>query len=85
MNMRNFELLTQTAVKTGTGGALPAAGFIFITDKMSLRYNNKVVIVTGGSKGIGRGIVKAFGTEIIVIIDFTIFVIGSEHFAYFFF
>uniref|UniRef100_A0A087XXP8 Hydroxysteroid (17-beta) dehydrogenase 14 n=1 Tax=Poecilia formosa TaxID=48698 RepID=A0A087XXP8_POEFO len=28
--------------------------------KMPLRYQNKVVIVTGGSKGIGRGIVKAF-------------------------
>ncbi|XP_047212619.1 17-beta-hydroxysteroid dehydrogenase 14-like [Girardinichthys multiradiatus] len=27
---------------------------------MSLRYQNKVVVVTGGSKGIGRGIVKAF-------------------------
>uniref|UniRef100_A0A3Q2QE40 Branched chain amino-acid transaminase 2, mitochondrial n=1 Tax=Fundulus heteroclitus TaxID=8078 RepID=A0A3Q2QE40_FUNHE len=27
---------------------------------MSLRYQNKVVIVTGGSKGIGRGIVTAF-------------------------
>ncbi|XP_068435493.1 17-beta-hydroxysteroid dehydrogenase 14 [Clinocottus analis] len=27
---------------------------------MSLRYLNKIVIVTGGSKGIGRGIVKAF-------------------------
>ncbi|XP_043957395.1 branched-chain-amino-acid aminotransferase, cytosolic-like isoform X1 [Gambusia affinis] len=27
---------------------------------MPLRYQNKVVIVTGGSKGIGRGIVKAF-------------------------
>ncbi|XP_034075574.1 17-beta-hydroxysteroid dehydrogenase 14 [Gymnodraco acuticeps] len=27
---------------------------------MSLRYHDKVVIVTGGSKGIGRGIVKVF-------------------------
>uniref|UniRef100_A0A8C9Y6H8 Hydroxysteroid (17-beta) dehydrogenase 14 n=1 Tax=Sander lucioperca TaxID=283035 RepID=A0A8C9Y6H8_SANLU len=27
---------------------------------MSLRYLDKVVIVTGGSKGIGRGIVKVF-------------------------
>ncbi|XP_027897618.1 L-fucose dehydrogenase [Xiphophorus couchianus] len=27
---------------------------------MPLRYQNKVVIVTGGSRGIGRGIVKAF-------------------------
>ncbi|XP_034567272.1 17-beta-hydroxysteroid dehydrogenase 14 isoform X1 [Notolabrus celidotus] len=27
---------------------------------MSLRYQDKVVIVTGGSKGIGRGIVKVF-------------------------
>lgn len=25
------------------------------------RYQDKVVIVTGGSKGIGRGIVKVFG------------------------
>jgi NAD(P)-dependent dehydrogenase (short-subunit alcohol dehydrogenase family) len=30
---------------------------------MSLRYENKVVIVTGGSKGIGEGIVRAFVRE----------------------
>lgn len=30
---------------------------------MSLRYRNKVVIVTGGSKGIGRGIVRVFGMK----------------------
>uniref|UniRef100_A0A3Q0RXR5 Hydroxysteroid (17-beta) dehydrogenase 14 n=1 Tax=Amphilophus citrinellus TaxID=61819 RepID=A0A3Q0RXR5_AMPCI len=27
---------------------------------MSLRYHNKVTVVTGGSKGIGRGIVRVF-------------------------
>eukprot|EP00064_Thunnus_orientalis_P021094 superscaffoldBa00006194_g21249 len=27
---------------------------------MSLRYHNKVTIVTGGSKGIGRGVVRVF-------------------------
>ncbi|CAJ1076373.1 -beta-hydroxysteroid dehydrogenase 14 [Xyrichtys novacula] len=31
---------------------------------MSLRYLDKVVIVTGGSKGIGRGIVRVFGMVI---------------------
>lgn len=29
---------------------------------MSSRYLSKVVVVTGGSKGIGRGVVRAFGT-----------------------
>lgn len=31
--------------------------------RMSLRYRDKVVIVTGGSKGIGRGVVRAFGRK----------------------
>lgn len=32
-------------------------------DKMCPRYKNKVVVVTGGSKGIGRGVVRVFGTR----------------------
>lgn len=35
---------------------------------MSLRYQNKVVIVTGGSKGIGRGIVRVFGNYCYLVI-----------------
>ena len=31
----------------------------------SLRYKDKVTIVTGGSKGIGRGCVKVFGKNIL--------------------
>lgn len=77
MILRNFELLTQTAVKPGLegrrlqlggGGLRVNTSFIFSTDKMSLRYLNKVVIVTGGSKGIGRGIVKAFGRKLSLLL-----------------
>ena len=37
--------------------------FLFQCDEMaeSLRYKDKVTIVTGGSKGIGRGCVEVFG------------------------
>ena len=32
-------------------------------DAASLRYKDKVVIVTGGSQGIGEGCVRVFGME----------------------
>lgn len=35
---------------------------------MSGRYYNKVVVVTGGSKGIGEGIVREFGNRKFTIV-----------------
>lgn len=37
-----------------------------------LRYRDKVTIVTGGSKGIGEGIVREFGTSMLsrIVIHF---------------
>lgn len=32
----------------------------------NLRYNGKVTIVTGGSKGIGEGIVREFGKNMFI-------------------
>ena len=46
--------MAESAKQGATGGGGGGAG--------GLRYKDKVTIVTGGSRGIGEGCVRVFGT-----------------------